>query len=170
MDMTNLTKIEKDYIEKYSFAQLNADEIAKTIGIKRKEIALYRDKTKIYTQYIQSVRNRYNNIKNKKNNFSSFKKFYQWFENQPKKCCYCDTSQENLELLFNCGILTSKKFNGTLHIERFDSSKPYSEKNCALACSICNNAKSDFISKDEFKEFFANAIQKYLNKKIGEMK
>jgi hypothetical protein len=169
MDLKNLPKLEKCYINEYSFLQNNADNIAKNIGIKRKDIALYWNRTDIYTKYIQSIRNKFNNIKNKKNKFSNFKEFFDWFENQEKECCYCKISQNNLEQLFNKELLVSKKFNGTLHIERFDSKKPYSKLNCGLACAICNNAKSDFISKKDFKIFIASSISKFLTTKIGEL-
>ncbi len=162
MDLKNLSKQERDYINEYSFLNNKADVIAKNIGIKRKEITFYRNSTKKYTKYIQSIKKRFNNIKNKKNEFNSFKEFFTWFENQKKECCYCKIPQEDIKQFFEKKVLYSKKFNGTLHIERFNSDKAYSKSNCGLACAVCNNAKSDFISSKDFKNFIAPAINKFL--------
>lgn len=163
---------EKLFIEAYSFDRLTYDEFSHKYGIDRTEIPILYDKTRESTIKIQKIRDRYNSILNRevKNEFGSFKEFYCWFINQKYQCYYCKTTQKDLKKLFEQNILISKKFNATLHIERFDSNEPYCKNNCTLACAICNNAKSDFVSKEDFKEFFAPAIQNYLNQKIGELK
>ncbi|MBA7521381.1 hypothetical protein ES705_13488 [subsurface metagenome] len=46
-----------------------------------------------------------------------------------------------------------------LELERKDNEKGYSEENCVLACAICNNAKSDKFTYEEFKEV-GKAIKK----------
>ena len=50
-----------------------------------------------------------------------------------------------------------------------ESENKYSKENCRLACYICNNAKSDFLSAESF-EPIARGINKfwnnYLNKKV----
>jgi len=163
---------EKLFIEAYSFDRLTYDEFSNKYNIDRNEVPILYDKTRETTLKIQKIKNRYNSILNREatHEFKNFKEFYTWFTSQKEKCCYCQTSQEDLKKLFEQNILTSKKFNATLHIERYDSTKPYNQNNCALACSICNNAKSDFVLREDFVKFFAPAIQSYLSQKIGELR
>ena len=52
-----------------------------------------------------------------------------------------------------------------LEIERIktaDGKNEYTKENCALACYICNNAKSDFLSAYDFKPI-AEGINKFWN-------
>jgi len=167
-----VTTQEKLFIEAYSFDRLTYDEFSNKYGIDREEVPVLYDRTRETTLKIQKIKDRYNSILNRevKHEFENFREFYIWFTNQKNECCYCQTSQEDLKKLFEQNVLTSKKFNATLHIERFDSTKSYNPDNCALACAICNNAKSDFVSKEDFEKFFVPAIQNYLNQKIGELK
>ena len=165
-----MTTEEKEnlFIEAYSFDRLTFDEFSSKHNIERAEVSILYDRTKEQTMLIQKIRDKYNSILNRsKSDFNNFKEFFDWYQNQEKECYYCKISQNNLEQLFNQRILISKKFNGTLHIERFNSDKPYSKSNCGLACAICNNAKSDFISKNDFEIFIAPAINKYLSQKTG---
>ena len=39
-----------------------------------------------------------------------------------------------------------------LEVDRRDNEKGYTLENCVLACSICNNAKSDKFTGEEFKK------------------
>ena len=53
-----------------------------------------------------------------------------------------------------------------LEIERKNSqSNLYEKENCALACYICNNAKSDFISENDFCKYIVPGIQKFWESK-----
>ena len=81
--------------------------------------------------------------------------------NDYNKCYYCNIDANTLEQLFK-EKLNSTKFNETLHIERLRPKEPYSEKNCRLACSLCNNAKSDLISDDNYKNYFSKCMSKFL--------
>ena len=60
-------------------------------------------------------------------------------------------------------FISSKKqsFSGELQIERKNPNEDYSADNCEFACVICNNAKSDMISADNFTKFFVPGIKKY---------
>lgn len=108
--------------------------------------------------------------------FRTFKNFYKWYEDQPKECCYCGTSEQDLEILFKvkndeserCKKLYSKKrgFTATLQIEKLNPNKPYNEKNCALACAFCNNAKSDMVNEENFREFAKAHIKPLLDRFI----
>ena len=44
-----------------------------------------------------------------------------------------------------------KTRGGVLEVDRKDSTKGYEMDNCVLACAICNNAKSDKFTYEEFK-------------------
>jgi len=96
--------------------------------------------------------------------------FPAWLDQQSKKqegkCHYCETSQADINLLIDLGILQSKRFKTrgrSLEIERLDSnSNCYSAENCALICYFCNNDKSDVVSSSDYKFFFAEAKRNYI--------
>jgi len=48
-----------------------------------------------------------------------------------------------------------------LQIERKDPDGDYCADNCEFACVICNNAKSDMISADDFTTYFVSGIKEY---------
>ncbi|MCR6571798.1 hypothetical protein [Campylobacter insulaenigrae] len=103
--------------------------------------------------------------------FEDMKKFAMWYEKEylkiesksELKCHYCGIDEKNLKDLFKNKLITSKKpsFNGSLQIERLDPDKGYNEENCVLACCICNNAKSDMISAENFKKYFKTPIESF---------
>ncbi|PWI46423.1 hypothetical protein CEE45_16900 [Candidatus Heimdallarchaeota archaeon B3_Heim] len=39
-----------------------------------------------------------------------------------------------------------------MELERKDNAKGYSKENCVLSCSLCNNAKSDKFTEEEFRK------------------
>jgi len=98
----------------------------------------------------------------RKKGFGNIFSFYKWYKSQEKKCGYCDTTAETLHLLFKEEELTSKKFTETLHIERKNPQEAYSSENCMFACSLCNNAKSDLISEENYRRYFAPSMGKFL--------
>ncbi|HEB9342982.1 TPA: hypothetical protein RZK37_001271 [Campylobacter coli] len=104
--------------------------------------------------------------------FEDMKKFAMWYEKaylkvdeKHRTCYYCGIDEEKLKNLFDSKLIKSKKhaFNGKLQIERLDPDKGYNEENCVLACCICNNAKSDIISADNFKDYFSASVKNYYN-------
>ena len=122
------------------------------------------------------------------NGFESLKDFCKWYLERPtekvdnngkicneKYCFYCGATETTLNLLFkkdnkkissNLNMpLYGKKtsFTATLQIDRQDSSKGYDAENCVLACTFCNNAKSDMVRKNDLKYF-----QKYFGKFVCE--
>ena len=122
---------------------------------------------------IQKLRNRFTDER-KKSFKDNFKKFYEWYYAQGEKCCYCGISQDELHKLFKikkCIPLNDafKRSNGTLEIERKNShSNTYSEENMALACPLCNNAKSNLINEENWREFFVSPMRNYYEKILGE--
>jgi len=117
-----------------------------------------------YEQYIISTEDEAKRIgslanKERREGFGSRKLFLEWYLKIEKKCCYCGIKEEELNKYFNKNnlqYLNSKRERGTsLEIERIitepQDKNVYSECNSSLACYICNNAKSDFISPVDFK-------------------
>lgn len=102
----------------------------------------------------------------------SIEKFYYWYISQPDECCYCGVKTKDLVKYFseeNTQYKSAKRKRGkVLEIERVVTSptNDYSELNCKLACYICNNAKSDFISPSAFKPI-AKGIYDFWTKKVG---
>lgn len=100
--------------------------------------------------------------------------------NDEIKCEYCGVSQKELkEIVKNRGgKLTlgygEKRESGSMEIERCNSDESYTQnaKNNTLifACPLCNNAKSNLISSDDWQEFFAGAMKEYYEKILGEKK
>ena len=97
-----------------------------------------------------------------------FEAFFAWWcektpEDGIRECCYCGVHEDTLRSAFNNKIIFSKKqsFSGELQIERKDPNGDYCADNCEFACVICNNAKSDMISAEDFTKFFVPGIKEY---------
>jgi hypothetical protein len=121
------------------------------------------DKLKLRREKIDKLfANQFNSNEKRKSGFGSFETFYNWYIEQNDKCFYCDTTYETLKSLFDSGKLKSNKFNETLHIEQKDPKQGYNPDNCCLACSLCNNAKSDLISRENYQKYFAKAMKEFL--------
>ncbi|HEC1783445.1 TPA: hypothetical protein R1737_001518 [Campylobacter lari] len=104
--------------------------------------------------------------------FEDMKKFAMWYEEaylkideENRTCHYCGIKENILKnnLFGDDKPINSKKraFNGKLQIERLDPDQGYNEENCVLACCICNNAKSDMISAENFKKYFKTPIESF---------
>ena len=112
---------------------------------------------------IQKIKPKF--TKEREKGFGDIVSFYKWYkkeEKKGKKCGYCGVSSNTLKNLFDTGKLDSKKFTETLHIERKNPNKEYSTENCMFACSLCNNAKSDLISEDNYRDYFSTSMSKFL--------
>ncbi|WP_242923076.1 hypothetical protein [Pontibacter liquoris] len=100
--------------------------------------------------------------------------FFEWLREQPRHCAYCGITEDKLQKLFDntTGSLSTKRRRGrSLELERRDSkSNEYSIKNCVLACYFCNNHKSDVITEEEHRLYFAPQIRKYLEDKYAQLK
>jgi len=94
--------------------------------------------------------------------------FYNWFKSI-EKCCYCGVKKDDLDKYFNDEnkqYKNARQRGKTLEIERIQTAPKdknvYTYDNCNLACYICNNAKSDFLSPKDFK-VIAEGINKFWN-------
>jgi len=71
------------------------------------------------------------------------------YKRDGKKCYYCGIEEEDFFRIWG-------KFYGgkrrKLEVDRKDNEKDYREENCVLACPVCNNAKSDKFTYEEFKK------------------
>lgn len=97
------------------------------------------------------------------------------------ECEYCGVSQEKLRQIAiirgkeNEPNLTlngkQKRKNGAMEIDRKDQKLEYEViDNLVFACPLCNNAKSNLVSSDDWQEFFAGAMKKYYEKILGDKK
>lgn len=95
--------------------------------------------------------------------------FFEWYNEQERKCAYCGIEEWKLEKLFDFenGILGTKRGRGRkLELERRDAeTNQYTPDNSSLACYLCNNHKSDLISEADHIKYFAKPIREYLEEK-----
>ncbi|WP_419769448.1 MAG: hypothetical protein ACNI3C_08860 [Candidatus Marinarcus sp.] len=159
------------FIKLHSFSQLTYDEIEKAMNISRAEVQKLYKSCKNEISYMQGIRNKFNKKRFLKEfMFKDFNEFYDWYESQPKSCCYCGITQEDALETKVYDNLTRKTRGKSLEIERvvtFPKEKNlYTYKNCRLACHVCNNAKSDFIDVEDFK-FIAKGINDFWSKKLN---
>ena len=167
-------QISAEYSKKGGIVEWLADEIfGKNDNAKFDKLQKLKD-NEILQKEIEKIdkifSHQYSSNAERKKGFGSFKEFYYclFMDGEPK-CFYCDITQTELNDLFDIDEkldekerqIKSKKFGATLHIEKLDPDKPYCKDNCRLACAVCNNAKSDLISEDDFKECFAEAVKKF---------
>jgi len=85
------------------------------------------------------------------------------YKRDGNKCYYCGIEEDDLIPIwgkFYGGKTRGKK----LEVDRRDNEKDYSLENCVLACSICNNAKSDKFTDKEFKEVGKSIKQIWLSR------
>lgn len=109
------------------------------------------------------------NTKNKRlEGFKGMANFFNWYNSQEKKCCYCGIEEADLKKYFhskNTQYEDARQRGKFLEVERIKTTNgenEYTKENCALACYICNNAKSDFLSAHDFKPI-AEGINKFWN-------
>lgn len=71
------------------------------------------------------------------------------YKRDGRKCHYCGIEEKDFFRIWG-GFYGGKRRK--LEVDRKDNKKDYSEENCILACPICNNAKSDKFTYEEFKK------------------
>lgn len=69
-----------------------------------------------------------------------------------KQCHYCGIPEDEFYQIWAGPFYGGFKRGRRLEIDRKVNSLGYDIKNCVLACPICNMAKSDNFSYDEFKK------------------
>lgn len=84
-----------------------------------------------------------------------------------EKCAYCGINIPMVTELANKQQLFKKNYRGwSLEIDRIDSNKEYSSKNCVMACYWCNNAKTDEFTHEEFMKV-GKAMREVWEKRLG---
>lgn len=74
----------------------------------------------------------------------------QLYKKEGTKCHYCGIEEKNFVHIW--GKFYGGKKRGTrLEVDRRDNRRGYDSENCVLACAVCNNAKSDKFTYDEFR-------------------
>lgn len=102
----------------------------------------------IAKKYNQSPKGIYRKLGKFKNGWKvtiTQNQFLEWYQLQPKKCCYCGIPETEL-------MAVKDKFNNKsirLTIDRMDSSVGYAQGNLALCCYRCNLIKNDFFTHSE---------------------
>lgn len=81
-----------------------------------------------------------------------------------KTCHYCGIKESDFVHIWG-NFYGGKKRGGTLEVDRKDNNKGYEIDNCVLACAICNNAKSDKFTYEEFK-VIGKTIEQIWRKRI----
>ena len=176
----NITPQEADWLSLYyldritSYAAVAEDSKTDIQEIKRKYKtidAYLKEKYNAVPPTTRSVKDRvaeisasWHNSKERRDGFESFKNFLEWYLRTTPQCCYCGVKQDDLKKYFNDKNpqfkTIGRKRGPKLEIERIitapkkpeaENKNVYNAENCAFACYVCNNAKSDFISWEGFK-------------------
>ena len=160
---------EENFIELYSFEQKKYSEIETELNVDRKKVQELYDITRARTEAIQKVRTKFT-AKRKEAFKNDFKEFYHWYNDEKQECAYCGISQGSLIKIFQEERIlplndATKRSSGSLEIERRDSTtNSYGKDNIILACPLCNNAKSNLIDEQSWKDYFVPAMKKYYEK------
>ena len=90
--------------------------------------------------------------------------FREFYDTQPKKCCYCDIPEEYMKhVTGEFGVHGEQ-----LSMDCIDNNKGYVVGNIALSCHRCNNTKSVLFTFDEMREIGQRYIKPKWQKIVGE--
>ena len=189
--MTKLNQIEQKFCEELTKAYGKTfDEVLKAC-----DLHALSDDEKERLRIFFVFRAKYNNRK-RENIFKDIK-IYEWLKARIDgknisidkqsglifglECEYCGVSQEKLRQIAiirgkeNEPNFTlngkQKRKNGAMEIDRKDQKLEYEViDNLVFACPLCNNAKSNLISSNDWKDIFADPMKKYYEKILGDKK
>lgn len=163
--LDNREKLQSKFEENIKQKETLAEYFTRKVAITEKEFNALKEKydrtIKEFKTYVTPER--LNGFEN------DIEKFYEWYRDIPKQCCYCGINEKDLNCFFNgeySRFYPNKRGRGKkLEIERLSDNKAekhrgYTPNNMRLACHICNNAKSDFLSPKQFK-LVAEGISKF---------
>jgi len=83
------------------------------------------------------------------------------------KCHYCGIEEDDFLRIWGTFYKTRGK---RLEVERKDNKGGHTPENCVLACALCNNAKSNKFSYDEFKKVGAVIREIWQTRKMAALK
>ena len=97
----------------------------------------------------------YKSNQERKDGFKTFENFYNWhqkqWQEQGNKCYYCGVNGNDLNHLFEIGVLGRRVNRGyVLEIDRKNPYHPYNAGNCVFACYLCNNDKSNVLTDAQY--------------------
>ena len=72
------------------------------------------------------------------------------YDRDGKTCYYCGIKESDFVTIWG-NFYGGKKRGSTLEVDRKDNNRGYEIDNCVLACALCNNAKSDKFTYEEFR-------------------
>lgn len=155
--------LDQFYLDEINIHEAELNEI-------RKQFEEYK---KLFDAYINEER---------KELFRNHDTFMKWYNKQKNNsgeiiCGYCEITETKLKQLVKLrgNNLTlngkQKRSKGTMEIEKKDSKGEYTYDNCIMACPLCNNAKSNLISDEDWRRFFVEPMRRYyeteLNSKLN---
>ena len=120
-------------------------------------------------KYRQTTKGVYNALKGRMNFYKtkpvliSYKDFREWWENSPRKCAYCDISEEDVVKLTD----SYNSLNERLTIDCVDNYAGYIKENLVLACRRCNNMKSDLLNFEQMRYIGQNFLKPIWEKQLG---
>ncbi len=143
------------------------------------DMAGVRKRNKLFTEWknkhkedVQKINDNYFNDFNNKFNLETFKKFYGRDNSlKNRKCHYCGISEEQIKLLIDNNLITTKRLYNrgrTLEVDQKEPDKGYKKDNIVLCCYWCNNAKTDEFSEIEFLEI-AEKIKEVWQKRLDKI-
>jgi len=89
------------------------------------------------------------------------------YKRDGKKCYYYGIKEGDFTRIWE-KFYGGKTRGQKLEVDRRDNEKGYTLENCVLSCSICNNAKSDKFTDEEFKKVGKTIKQIWLSRdKMG---
>ena len=165
--MTTEQKIQ-EFLLLSALEQNNYEEIAKKLGVDRKDLTLWEKENKEKYKEISEIRKIY---LRKELNKIEIRDFYVWYCKQERKCFYCEITEKEINELIKQGKIKTKRLTTRgkrLEIERRQSELDYNDlSNLTLSCYWCNNAKSDEFSEEEFKFYIASGIKKIWQERLS---
>jgi hypothetical protein len=73
------------------------------------------------------------------------------YKRDGRKCHYCGIAEDDFRAVWGQKFYGGVKRGGRLEIDRKNHQGIYEISNCVLACALCNMAKSDMFTYNEFK-------------------
>jgi len=87
------------------------------------------------------------------------------YKRDGRRCHYCGIPEDEFYQIWGGSFYGGFKRGQKLEVDRKVNSLEYDIENCVLACAICNMAKSDKFSYDEFRKVGETIREIWQNRK-----
>lgn len=145
--------IKNQFLRLAVIEQKKYEEIAKMLGVERKQLSKWWDELKNEREEITEIRKLWGRKKFTKIQFPDF---YDWYIGQNQRCYYCGITEEEIKILIANNKIVTKRLQTRgrrLELERKEPNKPYDDfENLVICCYWCNNAKTDEFTESEFRK------------------